>query len=418
MFKAKLLYNDIKLKECGLICPNATLDPLYKNLTLFHIFTVNQLLTAYEQDTLPSMRCATEAQLDGLIDLLNFQYFKETSNEIIRILDTPIMKSSSFSSILDKKEEYLLHRLGLNSSQIRTFKEIIKNHPTNQKIIFYLQLNDFLDISRNDSIVRTLKTKISLLKEMYQSLEKGKEKETTSYSSTIPNEERDTDIGKIRIENLGFLPLSMNESPVYKICMMCKYYTVGDVFQACREGKFSFSNKEDYLYLEGIIDLIRFQYYDEPSHEILSLLNKNISLEKRERERFLSLESKKDLKRLGFSKNPIKWIEEKLVNLLDENRVMKFIDFFREEQKDTHSFSLGTIIYSYYYTISLLIKMYQLYYSPENVKLKNIADLKISLGNLIEKAAFLAKNIQEVQEEIASLQREDEQIKLNKEKNI
>ena len=94
MIKTQLLYNDIRLKNCELLCPNISIDPFSKTLSLSHIRTVNQLLVAYEQGDIHLNQYASQIQLDGLIELIKYQYFKVKSDEIIHILDTKIMNSS------------------------------------------------------------------------------------------------------------------------------------------------------------------------------------------------------------------------------------------------------------------------------------------------------------------------------------
>ena len=238
-------------------------------------------------------------------------------------------------------------------------------------------------------------------------------------TSVIPFDERDSGILKIRIENFGFLPILMNnDSPVYKICMMKGYYTIESIFKAYKEQNFHFENKEDYLYLEGIIDLIKFQYHEIESEEILSILNEPVTLEKGQDENLiLSSKTRRHLKRLGFFKTAIKWIEEHLIDLLGEGRTIKIIDFLKQKQQNPYSFSFSTKEHSYYSIISVLLKMYQFSYLPERKRVNEIAELKKELGDLVDNVALLNYKIQEVQKRLGTLQKQEEGMKFQRGKN-
>ena len=278
----KKLDDDVLLKNCDIMFINSTLDPVYKNCLTNEIKTIKQLLSAYHRGDLELKNKKTRIQLEGVIDLIKYKYFGEFSEEILFILNRSFSFSLSpfnYYHLPDDIEE-LFRRLGFNTSQIDKIAILNVKKKENTitdktTIISLLDCNDFI---QPNLLNQNIRTKISLLRDMYlQSLQVNKkntneEQQDNSQTIFLPNSEKAKEIGKIRLENSGIICTDFLENPIYQYCLLHNCETIEDFFNSYSELFTYFYSADDQLYLQAIYELIRTQYFGLQSNKILTIL--------------------------------------------------------------------------------------------------------------------------------------------------
>lgn len=393
----KFLTVDILLKDCPIFSQNP-LDPLYKYCEKVGIKKVNSLLKCYYKGDLDFKNSNTRAQLDGFIDLLLFQYFGDISKEILMILNSKIPNSYKHYEYMGTETEALFRRLGFSLDQI---KQIVKNIDPETKDDPIIDLLDCKFFLKENKVSENIQNKINLLQKMhFKNLHLQEEKKETLSFGTLPDSELAKEIGKMNLEDCGIFCTGTHANKVYKSCISRGFSTIESFFAIYPSFYPTLSNRADRINLQGIVDLILFQYFEKKSEKIADLLKQPFSIVKKEDSPVLSLHTQEIFLRLGFSSIHIRLIEKQ--NLFVYRSGFRIIDFLIEEykKKDYVPFKAGSVETTYFHIVSLLVR----HFNPEEERLNRIAYLQDFFGDLMDKAASLSKTAQEVQRELQTLQ--------------